>query len=208
VPDNAARKKRAHMLSHAMGVPYTAARRALDSGSSPAAAFLMGPGDAFRRFGRPVGVITYPDLPWPMLDGTDGRGDQLTGIRLRYGSRHRTDALMLTDCPLPGKEPYAFLLTNGFHNFVARHLRDRGIVREPDRHISVLMEAAPRETVGVMLDGALVTAVRIRAEGCEGIEMPYAGGSIVYCGQEGTSDDVRFGLDRPPRETSDHPAAG
>jgi hypothetical protein len=201
VPDYAARKKRAHMLSRAMGVPYTAALRALDSGSSPAAARLMGPGDAFRVFGRPVGVIAHPVLPWPMVDGTDGRPGRLTGIRLRYGPNHQTDALVLTDCPLPGIEPYAFLLANGLHNFVARHLRARGGDREPDRDIRLLIDAAPREAVDVVLDGAAVAGVRVRVEGCEGIEIPYAGGFIVYCGQEGTSTAMRFGLDRPPRGT-------
>lgn len=206
MPDNAARKKRAHMLSRAMGVSYTAALRALDHGSSPAAQRLMGPGDAFRKFGRPVGIVAHPVLPWPMLVGTEGREGRLTGIRLRYGARARLDALMLTHSPLAGREPYAFLLTNGLRNFVATHLRDQGIVHEPGR-VDVLLETAPRQPVEVMLDGEPVTAVRIRVEGCEAIEIPYAGGSIVYCGREGTSDGMRFGLDKPPTQTPDRTAA-
>jgi hypothetical protein len=199
VPENAARKKRARLLSRITGMPYAACITYLDRHRDRP--HLLWSAEDLQRFGRPVGIITRPVLPGPWGVQRSAFNDLPYAIGFSYGSTGRPDARIGTHYAIPGQDqpdpgPLWMELANFATRRTAPQTRERDIAvawrRDTFSRHRHALEAAPGETVEVLLCGNPIIATRLSLDGLEVIEIHHDDATIVCCGAEGLAEIARL----------------
>lgn len=188
MPEDAARKKRVRAIAHTVGISYTAALRKLVERESRAAPTLA-QGEAFARFGGPVGILAAPELPGPWLGHIFYGESAPEEIRLVYGQRSKPAAFVLTHRPESDGTVPGDPLVNALHNL----LPGRGV--EHARAALARVTAAQPQEAHTWLAGRGTPCRRIVVDSVQGLAVAHDGGVIVYCGPLTDPELVRLDLD-------------
>ena len=210
MPENAARKKRAHLLSKATGAPYTASLNILAK-RPDLAQHILWPGDWLQRIGRPVAVISAPTFPGPRVQGCSAHDNQLYEIRLSYGPISRPEAQISTTYPLADNIHPESQLRMKLAAFASRHPTPQTTPqaqRDHFNHQLQALETAPLEPSEVMLCTLPTPALRLRLAGFEALEIHHDDAIILYCARTQTPSSPHFlhlDLNRPRPTPASHP---